>query len=116
MCASALVQVHIGRVVYGASNERFGGCGSVLNVNAVHQQQASTLSKHTTPAEEGQHDEVHFPCIGGVRAAEAIDALKLFYARGNPNGQSASHSSRYTQLSVCEIDKFINTSLRPYRC
>ena len=44
------------------------------------------------------------------------DALKLFYARGNPNGQSASHSSRYTQLSVCEIDKFINTSLRPYRC
>ena len=34
MCASALRQVGIGRVVYGCGNERFGGCGSVLDVSS----------------------------------------------------------------------------------
>lgn len=33
MCASALRQVGIGRVVYGCGNDRFGGCGSVLDVS-----------------------------------------------------------------------------------
>lgn len=36
MCASALRQVGIGRVVYGAGNDRFGGCGSVLCVNSQY--------------------------------------------------------------------------------
>lgn len=98
MCASALVQVNIGRVVYGCANERFGGCGSVLNVNikAAQQQQQQTAAEDNRV--EGGKDEVassssssvqcHFPCLGGVCAAEAIEALKHFYARGNPNGQS----------------------------
>jgi tRNA(Arg) A34 adenosine deaminase TadA len=34
MCAAALRQIGIGRVVYGCGNERFGGCGSVIDVNA----------------------------------------------------------------------------------
>lgn len=33
MCASALRQVGIKRVVFGAGNERFGGNGSVLPVH-----------------------------------------------------------------------------------
>lgn len=33
MCASALRQAGIGRVVYGCGNDRFGGCGSVLDVS-----------------------------------------------------------------------------------
>ena len=33
MCASALRQMGIKRVFYGCANERFGGCGSVLEVN-----------------------------------------------------------------------------------
>lgn len=33
MCASALRQIGIGRVVYGCGNERFGGCGSVVDVH-----------------------------------------------------------------------------------
>lgn len=35
MCASALRQVGIGKVYYGCGNERFGGCGSVLDVNST---------------------------------------------------------------------------------
>lgn len=34
MCASALRQVGIKRVVFGAGNERFGGNGSVLPVHS----------------------------------------------------------------------------------
>jgi len=34
MCASALRQLGIKEVFYGCENEKFGGCGSVLGVNA----------------------------------------------------------------------------------
>ena len=92
MCASALVQVGIGCVVYGCGNERFGGCGSVLNVSTIQQQHQQQQDDSAT-AGGGKEEEVgavqcHFTCISGVRAAEAIDALKQFYARGNPNGQT----------------------------
>jgi tRNA-specific adenosine deaminase 2 len=33
MCAAALRQLGIKEVFYGCSNDRFGGCGSVLGVN-----------------------------------------------------------------------------------
>lgn len=33
-CCAALRIARIGRVVYGAQNDRFGGCGSVLNVHS----------------------------------------------------------------------------------
>ncbi|KAJ3313884.1 tRNA(adenine34) deaminase [Boothiomyces sp. JEL0838] len=33
MCAAALRQVGIRHVYYGAGNEKFGGCGSVLNLH-----------------------------------------------------------------------------------
>ncbi|KAG8680859.1 tRNA(adenine34) deaminase, partial [Ceratobasidium sp. 395] len=33
MCASALRQVGLRATYFGAANERFGGCGSVLDVN-----------------------------------------------------------------------------------
>lgn len=32
MCASALRQIGIGLVIYGCGNDRFGGCGSVLDI------------------------------------------------------------------------------------
>ena len=36
MCASALRQIGIGKVVYGCGNDRFGGCGSVIDVNTSY--------------------------------------------------------------------------------
>lgn len=35
MCAAALRLMHIPLVVYGCRNERFGGCGSVLDVSSA---------------------------------------------------------------------------------
>lgn len=34
MCACALRQLGIKEVFYGCENDKFGGCGSVLGVNA----------------------------------------------------------------------------------
>ena len=34
MCAAALRDVEIKAVVFGCSNDRFGGCGSVLSVHS----------------------------------------------------------------------------------
>lgn len=33
MCAAALREVKIKRVVFGCRNDRFGGCGSILSVH-----------------------------------------------------------------------------------
>ncbi|TXT14843.1 uncharacterized protein COLE_01036 [Cutaneotrichosporon oleaginosum] len=68
MCASALRQVGIGRVVYGCGNDRFGGCGSVLDV--------STSMLDTNPA---------FEAVGGYYREEAIMLLRRFYMSENQN-------------------------------
>ncbi|XP_077990117.1 tRNA-specific adenosine deaminase 2-like [Glandiceps talaboti] len=69
MCTGALKLLNIPLVVYGCANERFGGCGSVLN---VHQDQRSSQGKP-------------FKCISGIFAEEAINLLKEFYRGQNPN-------------------------------
>ncbi|XP_059897394.1 tRNA-specific adenosine deaminase 2 [Gadus macrocephalus] len=69
MCAAALRLLHIPVVVYGCGNERFGGCGSVLDVSAAQ-------LPHTGTA---------FKCVAGYRAQEAVEMLKAFYKQENPN-------------------------------
>lgn len=65
MCAGALHNLHLKQVTYGCQNDRFGGCGTVLD--------AGLLAEN--------------PCkiIGGVRAEEAMQLLKDFYKGTNPN-------------------------------
>ncbi|VFV44131.1 trna-specific adenosine deaminase [Lynx pardinus] len=60
MCAAAL------RLMI---NERFGGCGSVLNIASAD------LPNTGRP----------FQCIPGYRAEEAVEMLKTFYKQENPN-------------------------------
>lgn len=69
MCAGALRQMGIPLVVYGCSNERFGGCGSVLDIAA-----------DPLPSLGPSYD-----VIKGVMAAEAVRLLKQFYKAENPN-------------------------------
>ncbi|ODN81040.1 hypothetical protein L202_03136 [Cryptococcus amylolentus CBS 6039] len=70
MCASALRQVGIGRVVYGCGNDRFGGCGSVIGVNSSRPR----LDSHPAYVAEG-----------GFYREEAIMLLRRFYMSQNPN-------------------------------
>ena len=72
MCTHALRQIEIPRVVYGCKNERFGGCGSVLDV--------------------AMDKRINFPllhCSGGHQAERAVKLLKDFYAQENPNVPSS---------------------------
>ena len=69
MCAAALRQMAISLVVYGCNNDRFGGCGSVLNVHT------DDLVSHGAPLKHR----------AGVFANDAVQLLKSFYKGENPN-------------------------------
>ncbi|XP_054474851.1 tRNA-specific adenosine deaminase 2 [Anoplopoma fimbria] len=69
MCAAALRLLHIPVVVYGCRNDRFGGCGSVLDVSSADLPETGTT----------------FKCVSGHRAEEAVEMLKTFYKQENPN-------------------------------
>jgi len=65
MCATALHDLGVVSIVYGCSNDRFGGCGSVLDVASVHPQPV--------------------PVVKGICAERAMALLKEFYKGTNPN-------------------------------
>ncbi|XP_072387718.1 tRNA-specific adenosine deaminase 2 [Diabrotica undecimpunctata] len=64
MCAAALYDLKIKRIIYGCKNDRFGG-QTVFDVAGV-----------MTPVTEVK---------GGYRSEEAMDLLKEFYKGVNPN-------------------------------
>ncbi|CAM9161059.1 unnamed protein product, partial [Laminaria digitata] len=74
MCAAALRDVEIKGVVFGCSNDRFGGCGSVLS---VHSASGLPPTSYT------------YPCQPGLLAEEAVALFKNFYARENTKGKRA---------------------------
>ncbi|CAL8080208.1 unnamed protein product [Calicophoron daubneyi] len=71
MCAAALrfcLPAQPKRIIYGAQNERFGGCGSVFAI-------------HESPA----FPEPPLSCTSGVEEGRAISLLQQFYTQENPN-------------------------------
>lgn len=64
MCAAALAQLQIASINYGCGNDKFGGCGSVLNVVGT------------------------VPVVSGIRSAEAVALLQQFYERDNPQSKA----------------------------
>ena len=81
MCTCALRTVGLTNVVFGCSNNRFGGCGSVI--------QAATMELYP-PSSTGADSKVErlpLPplCItSGVMEDEAIALLQQFYKGENP--------------------------------
>jgi len=67
MCAAALAQVGIARVVFGCRNDRFGGCGSILNLHSD-----ASLANHNP-----------YTIVEGILKEEAITLLRSFYDREN---------------------------------
>lgn len=68
MCARILRHLQVRRVIYGCSNERFGGCLSVINV-------ANLKDINEKPLEY----------VSNMREKETIDLLKRFYSGENEN-------------------------------
>ncbi|CAG9460500.1 unnamed protein product [Pedinophyceae sp. YPF-701] len=72
MCAGALSILGLKHAVYGCRNDKFGGCGSILSVSDAG---CGGCGGAASPG---------FPTTGGVRAQEAVELLRSFYATGNP--------------------------------
>ncbi|XP_057421845.1 tRNA-specific adenosine deaminase TAD2 [Lotus japonicus] len=75
MCASALSILGIKEVFYGCSNDKFGGCGSILSLHLSNNRSLN----NEVPSGRG------FKCVGGIMASEAVHLLRTFYEQGNPN-------------------------------
>ena len=73
MCTWALVEVGVKRVVFGCHNDRFGGCGSVLNIPEM---------KSYVDGTTGREINI-FTCESGFKKKEAVDLFKIFYSRSN---------------------------------
>ncbi|XP_065207471.1 tRNA-specific adenosine deaminase 2 [Planococcus citri] len=65
MCASLLYSLKVPKIVYGCNNDRFGGCGSVMDVLPLY--------------------SLECQLVAGVLKDEAMSLLKTFYAGTNPN-------------------------------
>lgn len=61
MCALAIKQLGIGKVYFGAANDRFGGNGTIIKI---------------------QGDD-SYPSYGGIMRVEAIQLLRVFYIQEN---------------------------------
>ncbi|KAJ3126126.1 tRNA(adenine34) deaminase [Nowakowskiella sp. JEL0407] len=85
MCASALRNFGIQSVVFGARNERFGGCGSVLSVH-----------------DEDFHSGAKFVVKEGVNKKEAVLLLRQFYVSENhhaPNPKKKTNRVLKTEIN-----------------
>lgn len=90
MCASLLRQYGIGEVVYGAGNDKFGGCGGVLSIHVGNGNEngngtgaATVAATPTAPAPwESRDYRVH----AGFLRDEAILLLRRFYVQENERG------------------------------
>lgn len=81
MCARILRHLQVGRVHYGCSNERFGGCRSVLEV--------------ATSSRIGEKPlEFKF----GVREEETINLLRTFYSGENMNAPEGMRKIKKTKV------------------
>jgi tRNA-specific adenosine deaminase 2 len=78
MCAAALQLMGIGEVVFGCHNDRFGGCGSVADVNGM-----VTRAQQDTARSINDRRRNVFACTSGVLKDDAISVLQRFYAREN---------------------------------
>jgi tRNA(Arg) A34 adenosine deaminase TadA len=96
MCADALLRAGVRRVVYGCSNDKFGGCGTVVDVFGGREEGGGAASSAGGSSGEGSAGAG--AAAGpegsaggssgrrtrkGVRADEAVALLKQFYTRSN---------------------------------
>ena len=77
MCTSALRLSGLTQVVYGCSNDRFGGCGSVLDI-----------------AQDPMPETLPLQCTSGIEGDEAMRLLKLFYTNTNVNAPQSKANTK----------------------
>ncbi|XP_040570421.1 tRNA-specific adenosine deaminase 2 [Lepeophtheirus salmonis] len=76
MCASALQQLNIKKIFFGCYNERFGGCGSVIDIFKIF-------------------SHLKIPIQGGFQEERAVSLLKEFYNQENTNAPPEKRKKKY---------------------
>ena len=95
MCSSALRQIGVRRVVFGCVNDKFGGCGGVLNIHTDEPGPSCTDTNSST-AMRAQ---------GGVREAEAVALLRLFYSQENASAPvPQKRTRRQVELGAAQCE------------
>ncbi|ODQ77433.1 hypothetical protein BABINDRAFT_20086, partial [Babjeviella inositovora NRRL Y-12698] len=84
MCASALKQLGLKKIYFGCLNDRFGGNGSVLNIN-----------RRQTPQDASTY--VSYP---GIFRLEAVLLLRQFYNQVNPNAPQPKIKKSYNVFKL----------------
>ena len=78
----------IGNVVFGAANERFGGCGSVLSLHEGCDRRSISHRCMFLAWLLTMHDVYRsYEAAGGIFSNEAVDLLKDLYSEENVNGE-----------------------------
>ena len=98
MCAFALRIIGLKTVVYGCSNERFGGCGSVADVHSRIMKLPLDLRK--MPQIDCLPD---LTVTSGVMQDKAVALLKQFYEGENPMAPD-DKVKRKKMLATCTQD------------
>lgn len=87
MCARVLRHLKVRRVVYGCSNDRFGGCKSVIDVAS---------------SDKIIEDQLKYEY--GHRESEAISLLKTFYQGENTNAPKEIRKVKKIKIDYTSID------------
>lgn len=85
MCSFALRLTSLVKIVFGCSNERFGGCGSVMDIHCMELGQP--LEQTLCSFQEQSKSTLTLPPLeitSGVLKDDAIDLLQQFYEGENP--------------------------------
>ena len=91
MCAYALRLVGLCNVVYGCSNERFGGCGSVLDIHSKELKSScsAVVSDNFLPP---------LRCSAGLMKERAVRALQRFYEGENSTAPKPRNSHQLQKI------------------
>lgn len=103
MCASLLRQFGIRKVFFGASNEKFGGTGGVLDVQRGNGRTFSDEGERI--GEGGIGEEGDYEVSGGWLREEAILLLRRFYVQENERApEPRGKEGRVLKLVVEPLD------------
>ena len=83
MCAAALATVKIGRVIFGCRNDRFGGCGSLLNLHQKEEEKDDSNNNNGKKSSSTSSLAQGYTIKSSVLEKEAISLLRKFYDREN---------------------------------
>jgi tRNA-specific adenosine deaminase 2 len=108
MCASLLRQFGIKKVFYGASNEKFGGTGGVLNVHIANGKILEDCKRNEEDDEKKRRAgavEGDYEVSGGWLRDEAIVMLRRFYVQENERApEPRTKGTRVLKLEVDPLD------------